>query len=209
MKYSKEAYDALEKIGIIAADNMKKLYKIKMGDDWSFIIKIIAIVESALNRLLTSQTKDSKFEKIFSKISISSKLSMAYELGFFTSKYEKTFLEFLITLRNKVAHDPDEMDFSFEHYFKQMSDNERNDFKNHMKIDNEKKDEEYYQFIFKYPKEGILIITNSILSVFAFRQEINKVENWIDEYSLENKSILSGLIDTSIKDEIEINKENE
>jgi len=206
MKYSKEAYEALEKIGLIATDNMRKLKQIALGDDWSFIIKIIAIAESALNHLLTSQTKDTKFEKIFSKISISSKLNMAYELGFFTSKYEKTFLEYLISLRNKVAHDPDEMDFSFERYFKQMSDSERNDFKNHMKIDDEKKDDEYYQFIFKYPKEGILIITNSILSVFIFRQEFSKVENWVGEYSFENKSILTELIETSISDEAEKNK---
>ncbi len=203
MKYSKDVYDALEKISQIGSDNMKKLKQIALNDDWSFIIKMIAIVESALNRLLTSQTKDTKFEKIFSKISISSKLNMAYELGFFTSKYEKTFLEYLVSLRNKVAHDPDEMDFSFKQYFIQMNENERNDFKNHMKMDNEKKDDEYYHFIFNYPKEGILIITNSILSVFAFRQEFNKVEKWVEEYTLENKSLLTEIIDASINDEIE------
>lgn len=48
MKYSKDVYVALERISQIGSDNMKKLKQIAENDDWSFIIKMIAIVESAL-----------------------------------------------------------------------------------------------------------------------------------------------------------------
>ena len=180
MKYSKEVFYALEGIEKIAGDNQAILKKISLGDDWSFIIKCIALTESTLNRALVSQTKTEVFEKVFSRLSISTKLNMAYELGLFTSKYEKIFLEYLVSLRNKLAHDPNEIDFSFQEYFSKMTKQELDTFKNHMKIDNDKKDDEYYGFIFRHPKDGIWILLNSVLAVLVFRQEFNKVEKWID-----------------------------
>jgi len=195
-KMSKEVYEALSKIGEIAAENQRKLKKIAEGDDWSFVLKCMAIVESALDRLLASKTKDPKFESIFSKMSISSKLNMADDLGFFTSKKERGLLEYLISLRNRLAHDPEEIDFSFKNYFDTMTSDERNKFRSCMKIDDEEKDDGYYGFIYSHPKDGIWILVNTILSVFAFRQEFNKVTNWIDETSLVGgRSLLSELID--------------
>jgi hypothetical protein len=201
LKFSKEANIAFEKISDIANGNLAKLEKMQKGDDWSFIIKCIALVESSLNRLLTSKTKDDKFEKLFGKMSVSSKINMAFELGFFTSKYEKNFINYLISLRNKLAHDPNEIDFRFTTFFECMTNDEMNQFKKNMKIDDEEKDDTYYDFILKYPKEGISVLLNSILSVFAYHQEFNKVNNWIDESSYtDGRSILSDFIDNQISD---------
>lgn len=186
IKFSKEVHEKYEAISVIAERNLDKLKYISSGDDWSFILKTMALVESALNRLLVSQTKDAKFEKVFSRMSISNKINIAYDLSFFTSKYEKMFLEYLVELRNKLAHDPDEMDFNFEKYFSMMTYKEKQLFEKRVVINDEKKDKEYYEFIYKYPKQALLIMVNSILSVFAFRQGFNEVTNWVDESTVRN-----------------------
>jgi len=202
MKYSKEAYVALEMIEKIAGENQILLKKLSLGDDWSFIIKCVAFTESILNRALVSQTKSEVFEKIFSRLSISTKINMAYELGLFTSKYEKLFLEYLVSLRNKLAHDPKEMDFSFQEYFSKMTKQELDNFKTHMKIDNDEKDDEYYGFIFKHPKDGIWVLLNSVLAVLVFRQEFNKVEKWTNFESEDyGKTLLTNFVDDQMSEE--------
>ncbi len=75
-------------------------------NDWSFVIKLHALLESALNELLVSELDNPKLKKFVTKLAIqgrSGKISLAEELNIL-SKEEKEFIIALTSMRNQFAH---------------------------------------------------------------------------------------------------------
>jgi len=89
-----------EKVGVDPAEMLK-------GDDWLLIIKLHAMIESALNVALVLELRDSRLETIIGKLDTSDgsrgKVAFAKALEMLT-KPSVDFLQALSTLRNLCIH---------------------------------------------------------------------------------------------------------
>lgn len=90
------------------------------GDDWSFIIKVSALLESAITHVVTQRLDCSELELPISKLSFmgqTGKLAFAEALGLIGST-EVRLLEVIYGIRNKVVHDVKDVGFNLSSYFK-------------------------------------------------------------------------------------------
>lgn len=82
--------------------------KIAEEDDWSFIIKLHALLEGALNHVLSAHFRDKRLFEVFRRIEMSAKhkgkAAIAHALDIIT-KEEMAFLFKLSEIRNCAAHE--------------------------------------------------------------------------------------------------------
>ena len=100
-------------------------------DDWSFIIKLSALLETASTDVLTTVLGYHEIEESLSyldygnsksgKIVLMEKLDIVY-------KNQATTLRKLLEIRNKVAHRLENIGFTFEEYIKKFDQNQRSEF---------------------------------------------------------------------------------
>lgn len=83
-------------------------------DDWAFIIKTHALLEGALNHLLTRHFGDPRLADVFSKLENNDtrrgKLAFVGALELLPKEYQ-SFIKMLGEIRNKVAHDVKNLGF--------------------------------------------------------------------------------------------------
>jgi hypothetical protein len=72
-------------------------------DDWSFIVKLHALVEAAVSHLLATICGD-KLLEVFTRLGLRAKLRFTEALGVL-DKDERTFVDKLADIRNVFAHD--------------------------------------------------------------------------------------------------------
>ncbi len=93
---------------------------LEKDDDWSFVIKIHALIESSITHLLISALEQPVLKDVFSKTDISNvstgRLAFVKALGLLPKKYI-TFIHQLSSLRNELVHDVRNINFHFEEYF--------------------------------------------------------------------------------------------
>jgi len=133
--------------------------------------------------LLLEKSGDIKFTKLFESISVSRKMDLLFELGLCTSE-GKTFIKYLLKLRNKLAHDPDELDFNFEKFIKELNKTQRNELLKSINISKKNKyNDSYRKLIFEDTKNAIWINILPLLLVFDFTRETLKMEKELEELS--------------------------
>jgi len=164
-------------------DYSKKLSIIVNDNDWSFVIKLVAIIDSTITKLILEKSGDTKFISLFESISISRKLDLLFELGLCTSEC-KTFIKYLLKLRNKLAHNPNELDFNFKNYIEELDKNQKNELLQSINISKDNKhSDNYKKLIFDDTKTAIWINILPLLLVFDFTRETLKKLKEIDEIS--------------------------
>lgn len=99
--------------------------------DWSFIIKLHALIEAAISHLLTTELRRGELEKLFARMDISNKqtgkAAFVEALGLL-DKPARTFMHSLSTLRNSLVHDVRNIDFNLEIYVSKMNDHKKRQF---------------------------------------------------------------------------------
>ena len=173
----------------------EKLYFIVNGDDWSFIIKLVAIIESTLTKLLLEKSGDVNFTKFFESVSVSRKIDLLFELEL-CSLEGKNFIKYLLKLRNKLAHDPNELDFNFADYINELDKNQKNELLQSINIakNNEYKDS-YKKLLFNDTKVAIWINILPLLLALDFTRETLKMEKEVLEISTaKSEEILKNII---------------
>lgn len=98
-------------------------------DDWSFIIKAHALVESALTYMLAS-TLDPRLSDIFARINVggrSGKLAFLEALDLL-DEGQRGFIRKLSELRNSVAHDVKNANFTFEIHIANLTAEQKSQF---------------------------------------------------------------------------------
>ena len=93
-------------------------------DDWSFVIKLHALVEAAISHLLTEHLRHTELGDIFSRIDISNKTTgkaAFVDALKLLDKPEKRFMSSLSELRNKLVHDVREVNFNLSEYVAKMN----------------------------------------------------------------------------------------
>lgn len=96
-------------------------------DDWSFVIKAQALVEAALTDLLVAHAGDDRLKPIYEKLPIANeetgKVKLGESLGLL-SKTQRRYIRALSSLRNKLAHRVEYLDFKFQDHIEKLPKNE-------------------------------------------------------------------------------------
>ena len=95
------------------------LFGLPGEDEWSFVVKVAAIVEASVSELLLATIADNRLHPIFSKMRLrgpDGKIAYLTALELL-SKEQIAFIDQLYLLRNSVVHDIKQVSFVFENYF--------------------------------------------------------------------------------------------
>jgi hypothetical protein len=91
------------------------VYSLAQEDDWTFVIKIHALYETALTHILATTFGNEKLAEALAEISMDHKLKLASACSLF-DKEDRGMLHALSKLRNKLVHSVDQVAFSFYTY---------------------------------------------------------------------------------------------
>ncbi len=97
------------------------VHSLAQEDDWTFVIKIHALYETALTHILATTFGNVKLREALAEIAMVDKLKHASACGLF-DKEDSGMLRALSNLRNKLVHSVDQVAFSFPAY---LSDQDR------------------------------------------------------------------------------------
>jgi hypothetical protein len=93
-------------------------------NDWSFVIKLHALVEAAVSHLLTEQLHRPELASLFARLDISNKTTgkaaFVEALGLL-DKPERRFMSSLSELRNMLVHDIRNVDFDLLRHVERMN----------------------------------------------------------------------------------------
>ena len=107
------------------------LHGIIKESDWSLIVKLHALVESAVTYLLCKGLDRPELEGIFSRIELSNnktgKLAFTRELKLL-QKHHRSFIRALSEIRNFLVHNVAHLDFDISKYIDRLSKNKRIEF---------------------------------------------------------------------------------
>ncbi|RZG09022.1 hypothetical protein EXT48_02315 [Pseudoalteromonas sp. CO348] len=110
-------------------ENKDLLLKLVEEDDWSFVIKIHAFIEAMVTELIITQISDSRIKSTVERLPLSdgqaSKLKMVKELNLLNSN-ERKFIRYFSSLRNELAHNIENVNFTFEGYINSLDKNQKN-----------------------------------------------------------------------------------
>ena len=100
-------------------------------NDWSFVIKLHALIEAAVSNLLTESLKRSELSDLFARLDISNKMTgkaaFIKQLGLLEES-ERRFMSSLSELRNQLVHDVRNVNFDFEKHVADMNEKKRQQF---------------------------------------------------------------------------------
>lgn len=91
------------------------VYSLAQEDDWTFVIKIHALYETALTHILVTTFGNQKLRVTLAEISMADKLNFASACRLF-DKEDRGMLRALSKLRNTLVHSVDQVAFSFSTY---------------------------------------------------------------------------------------------
>jgi len=99
--------------------------------DWSFVIKLHALVEAAVSHMLTTELKRQELEGLFARLDISNKTigkaAFVKALGLLDEPARR-FMSSLSELRNLLVHDVRNVNFDLERHVKGMNAKEQGEF---------------------------------------------------------------------------------
>ncbi len=123
----KQVTSLLKQLGL-PGNFLKNLYK---EDDWSFIIKAHALIESVCTRLLCFHFNEPKIENIYASLPLNNMKSG--KLGFLSKldlidKYNVKMIMFLSEIRNSIVHEIRFSNFTLKDLLKSYDQNKLKDF---------------------------------------------------------------------------------
>ena len=116
IKYVKYVIETLSQKIRVSSDILLGLLK---EDDWSFIIKSHALLESVISELLTTHAKDERLHKVFRRLELNN--DMTGKLAFIKalellSPEQRRFVREFSELRNSLVHNLENISFSLENH---------------------------------------------------------------------------------------------
>jgi len=159
--------------------------KLAKEDDWSFVIKISALLETASTDVLTTVLGYREIEEALTYLDYgngkSGKIVLMEKLDI-VHKNQATTLRKLLEIRNKVAHRLKDINFTFDEYIKPFDSKQKESFvKNFgqnaddLKLENLKFDKQ--AFILKHPKIAIWFTVREIIATMYLSKEKKEIQN--------------------------------
>ena len=158
-------------------------------DDWSFVIKCHALLETIICSWLASHFGDQALQEVFArKMHMRARISMLRALTL-ANKQEVTMMEAFGTLRNRLVHNVQQTNFTFDEYFKDPKNLEK--FQNNFVIG---EDAEQYRLTAEaFPRQAIW----TCIVLVASRSLEEEVQTRIRDAKRE---ALQGLVDAMMKE---------
>jgi energy-converting hydrogenase A subunit M len=157
---------------------------IKEEDDWSFVIKLHALIEASITNILKDKFIDQDLVDIFSQMELSNKrtVKMAFikKMNLLQKEY-RNFISKFSELRNLLVHEISNVTFSFKNYIDQLNKNQRKALSNALAVgvrEKKSKNTSSYrleQFI-KDPKFCIWISALCLLSILTVKKDLFAIE---------------------------------
>lgn len=145
--------------------------------DWAFVVKVHALMESALNRMIVKALRKKELAKFVSRLATSApdtgKLAIIKALHMLSPEHQK-FIQGFSTLRNTYAHDARNLKFSIIECIDSMLPAEKGkeclkNLKAHLgekkRVETEQSNVTYTaeDFVRKFPRETIIFGARAIL----------------------------------------------
>ena len=101
---------------------------IKDEDDWSFVIKLHALIEASITNILTDKFLEHDFADIFSQMELSNKrtgeIAFIKKLNLLPKKF-RNFISQFSELRNILVHEISNVEFNFKTYVDKLNNNKK------------------------------------------------------------------------------------
>ena len=165
-----------------------------MEDDWSFILKCHALMESACSFLLTAYFDNPNYEDVFARLEMSDKKKgkMAFlEATGLIVPEEAKFIIGLSELRNKLVHNIHGVRFKFSEHVSSMDKNQRRVFAESFGYAYFESDEngklilKNHDVVFKDPKSAVLKSLKFILAIIKLQVDARRFQREADEFRKE------------------------
>lgn len=100
-------------------DRLDFIKRLESDDDWSFVIKMQALIEAAVTEAAVARTGEEKLNRVIERLPLvdgdTGKLTIGRDLGLLT-KPQRRFVQKMAALRNQLAHRVESVDFTFPEY---------------------------------------------------------------------------------------------
>ncbi|MGH8095022.1 MAG: hypothetical protein ACREIF_16375 [Chthoniobacterales bacterium] len=157
------------------------------GDDWSFVIKMHAFVEAALNHLLITRLNNATLEPIIPKLEINARMGKltlikAYDL---LPQNACIFIEVLSSLRNKATHDVRHLTIELGKYVSGLDPKQLTQWKTGMTCWNLVQPTRYdRENTVRYPRHAIFSCTTWIMANALVKSQTRKSRKQLEEQIL-------------------------
>lgn len=183
----KESTDELEHTIGLPSGFLDRLLE---EDDWSFIVKAHAMIESSASKALTEITGIKEASDFFSKLEMSNsttgKLALISALDILPD-FSRRFIKTLSQLRNILVHDVSNTNFNFERYIQCLDKQKKKSlavatcFVDFNVIDRELSEKEMVQRLIENPKRCIWEATMFVLAMLKLKSDTAKSKNDLTE----------------------------
>lgn len=170
-----------------SVEHNKFLSALSSNDDWTFIIKSHALIETVVTQLLITISGDDNYSKLYQRMSISQKIELSRDLNLCTNQ-EYKFLKYYSQLRNKIVHKVEYLDFNFESYIKSLNKSEFKKFIDAMEIDDQKSNsscKDFNELLITKTKYALWLLILPLTIIFYSKGELTKGMKEVNEKALE------------------------
>ncbi len=161
-------------------------------EDWSFVIKLHALIEAATTHLLIEHLDDERLSSVISFLELSNqrtgKIALLKALELMSSDYKRYIIS-LSELRNSLVHDVRNTQFSFRKTIKSYSEKEFSNFIKRYGLllgDNEAINPMYLELARNDPKEFIWSGALTLLTFIYTRKRTSYYERIVKAVKLAN-----------------------
>jgi hypothetical protein len=181
-----------------ATNEIEKAVGVKTGffvallkeDDWSFVIKLHALVEAAITHLLVVASGNERLGNVYALLELSDnrkgKLAFVRGLDLLNSKY-RHLIKTLSEVRNKLVHDVKNVGITLDEFVKQLDEQQSKNFVKAVMLDFDfnieigGKDIPIRQFIVENPKFGIwMAVMNLFGDIYIQKEYLNIRKSYLE-----------------------------
>ena len=129
----KISFGSIDTISEDINKNNDFLFELLNDNDWSFVIKAHALLETIITELIICKIEEAKLKPLIDKIPLHdtqvSKIKILKTYGLIT-KEQETFIKTLSEIRNNIVHKFENINFSFSKYVEGLDKNQKKVWKN-------------------------------------------------------------------------------
>lgn len=190
--YREEAKSLLAKLALSSIDVLEEklmfLLDLLKEDDWTFVIKAHALIETAVTDMLVRHLGEIELTKIIELLPLSDnrtgKIAVARQLKLLDDK-QRRFVRFLSELRNSLVHRLDNLDFTFENYVSTLDTNQRRSLKESVAwfADDEQR-KEWETIAEDNPRVGVYMAIHCLMAHCVLTSQQSSALREIDEVAI-------------------------
>jgi hypothetical protein len=197
--YKEEAQKLMRKLALSSIDlleeKLKFLLDLLKENDWTFVIKSHALIETAVTQMVIEHLGKTELTKIVELLPLSDnrtgKIAVAKQLNLLDDK-QRRFVKFFSELRNSLVHRLDNLDFNFEKYVSSLDPNQKRSLKDSVPwfADEEVSRREWEAIVEDNPRVGIYMALHCLVAHCVLMSQQSSALREIDEVAIRTTSEL-------------------